>query len=227
MNQPDTTNEFVMTPPDQDEVRPFRISVPEADLDDLRRRVAATRWPDKETVADPSQGVQLETMQALARVWQTGHDWRKVETRLNSLPNFVTTIDGLDIHFIHVRSQHDDALPLIITHGWPGSVIEQLKIIDPLTNPTAYEGEARPTHFIWLFHPCPASGFSAKPTAPGWDPIRSRPLGSSLCGALGTPAMRAGRRLGECRYRADGAAVTSRAGGHSHQHAGNIARGHL
>jgi pimeloyl-ACP methyl ester carboxylesterase len=192
MNQTDTTNEFVMTPPDQDEVRPFRISAPEADLDDLRRRVAATRWPDKETVADPSQGVQLETMQALARVWQTGHDWRKVETRLNSLPNFVTTIDGLDIHFIHVRSQHDDALPLIITHGWPGSVIEQLKIIDPLTNPTAYGGSATDA-FHLVIPSLPGHGFSAKPTAPGWDPIRIASAWIELM-----------RRLGYTRYAAQG-----------------------
>src|SRR3954452_13990651 len=169
MNQTDTTNEFVMPPPDQDEVRPFHINVSEADLDDLRRRVAATRWPDKETVADPSQGVQLETMQALARTWQTGHDWRKVETRLNSLPQFLTTIDGLDIHFIHVRSQHEGALPLIVLHGWPGSVIEQLKIIEPLTNPTAY-GASAADAFHLVIPSMPGYGFSGKPATTGWGP---------------------------------------------------------
>src|SRR3954452_9069976 len=171
MNQTDTTNEFVMPPPDQDEVRPFHINVSEADLDDLRRRVAATRWPDKETVADPSQGVQLETMQALARTWQTGHDWRKVETRLNSLPQFLTTIDGLDIHFIHVRSQHEGALPLIVTHGWPGSVIEQLKIVEPLTDPTAY-GASASDAFHLVIPSIPGYGFSGKPTTTGWDSAR-------------------------------------------------------
>ncbi|HTA34899.1 MAG TPA: epoxide hydrolase N-terminal domain-containing protein [Solirubrobacteraceae bacterium] len=123
-------------------LRQFAIEVPEAALQDLRARVAATRWPDKETVADHSQGVQLATIQALARYWATDYDWRRCETRLNALPQFLTEIDGLDIHFIHVRSQHEDALPLIVTHGWPGSVIEQLKIIDPLTNPTAYGASA-------------------------------------------------------------------------------------
>ena len=123
-------------------IRPFRISVPEEQLTDLRRRIAATRWSDKETVTDPSQGVQLATIQKLARYWQTDHDWRKLEANLNALPQFVTEIDGLDIHFIHVRSKHDNALPLIVTHGWPGSIIEQIKIIDPLTNPTAHGASA-------------------------------------------------------------------------------------
>ena len=123
-------------------IRPFRISVPEEQLADLRRRIAATRWPDKETVTDPSQGVQLATIQELARYWQTDHDWRKIEAKLNALPQFITEIDGLDIHFIHVRSKHDNALPLIVTHGWPGSIIEQIKIIDPLTNPTAHGASA-------------------------------------------------------------------------------------
>src|SRR5918997_1541578 len=123
-------------------IRPFVVDVPEADLDDLRRRIATTRFPEKETVADQSQGTQLATTQALARYWATDYDWRKVEARLNSFPQFITEIDGLDIHFIHVRSQHADALPLIVTHGWPGSIIEQLKIVEPLTNPTAYGGSA-------------------------------------------------------------------------------------
>src|SRR3712207_1275468 len=123
-------------------IRPFRVDVPEEDLVDLRRRIAATQWPEKETVADESQGVPLATMQDLARYWATDYDWRKVEAKLHALPQFITEIDGLDIHFIHVRSKHEDALPLIVTHGWPGSIIEQLKIIDPLTNPTAHGGSA-------------------------------------------------------------------------------------
>ena len=124
-----------------DAIRPFSINVPEAELTELRRRINATRWPERETVTDASQGVQLATMQKLARYWATEYDWRKVEARLNALPQFITEIDGLDIHFIHVRSKHENALPLIVTHGWPGSIIEQLKIIDPLTNPTAHGGE--------------------------------------------------------------------------------------
>jgi hypothetical protein len=124
-------------------IRPFSSNVPEEELVNLRQRIAATRWPDRETVTDASQGVRLATTQALARYWATEHDWRKVEGRLNALPQFITEIDGLDIHFIHVRSKHEHALPLIVTHGWPGSVIEQLKIVDPLTNPTAH-GDAQP-----------------------------------------------------------------------------------
>src|SRR5262249_14248547 len=123
-------------------IRPFTVHVPQSALEDLRRRAAATRWPDRETVIDASQGVQLEKLQALVRYWATDYDWRKVEAKLNGLPQFVTTIDGVDVHFIHVRSKHENALPLIITHGWPGSVIEQLKIIGPLTDPTAYAGRA-------------------------------------------------------------------------------------
>jgi pimeloyl-ACP methyl ester carboxylesterase len=149
-------------------IRPFRVNVPEAQLVDLRRRIGATRWPDKETVTDASQGVQLATIQKLARYWQTEHDWRKIEARLNALPQFVTEIDGLDIHFIHVRSKHENALPLIVTHGWPGSIIEQLKIIDPLTNPTAH-GASASDAFDIVIPSLPGYGFSAKPTATGWD----------------------------------------------------------
>jgi pimeloyl-ACP methyl ester carboxylesterase len=152
-------------------VRPFQIHVPEEELVDLRRRIAATRWPDRETVSDESQGVQFATTQALARYWVTEHDWRKVEARLNALPQFITEIDGLDIHFIHVRSKHENALPLIVTHGWPGSVIEQLKIIDPLTNPTAH-GASAADAFHLVIPSLPGHGFSGKPTATGWDPIR-------------------------------------------------------
>jgi pimeloyl-ACP methyl ester carboxylesterase len=149
-------------------IRPFRFNAPEEQLVDLRRRIAATRWPDKETVMDPSQGVQLATMQKLARYWQTEHDWRKIEARLNALPEFMTEIDGLDIHFIHVRSKHENALPLIVTHGWPGSIIEQLKIIDPLTNPTAH-GAGASDAFDIVIPSLPGYGFSGKPTATGWD----------------------------------------------------------
>ena len=152
-------------------VRPFSIDIPEEELADLRRRIAAARWPDKETVPDPSQGVQLATIQELARYWGTDYDFRRLEAQLNALPQFITEIDGLDIHFIHVRSQHEHALPLIITHGWPGSVIEQLKIIDPLTNPTAH-GASASDAFDVVIPSMPGYGFSGKPTTTGWDPIR-------------------------------------------------------
>ena len=175
-----------------DAIRPFRINVPEEQLVDLRRRVKATRWPDKETVIDPSQGVQLATIQKLASYWQTEHDWRKVEARLNALPQFITEIDGLDIHFIHVRSKHDSALPLIVTHGWPGSIIEQLKIIDPLTNPTAHGGSASDA-FNLVIPSLPGHGFSGKPTAPGWTPV-------SIARAWATLM----QRLGYTRYVAQG-----------------------
>ena len=145
-----------------DNLRPFRFNASEEQLLDLRRRIAATRWPDRETVADNTQGVPLATMQDLARHWATDYDWRKVEARLNALPQFVTEIDGLDIHFIHVRSKHENALPLIVTHGWPGSVIEQLKIIDPLTNPTAH-GAGAGDGFDLVIPSMPGYGFSAKP----------------------------------------------------------------
>jgi pimeloyl-ACP methyl ester carboxylesterase len=152
-------------------IRPFRVSFPEAQLTDLRRRVKATKWPERETVADASQGVQLATTQALARYWASEHDWRKAEARLNSFPQFITEIDGLDIHFIHARSKHDNALPLIITHGWPGSVIEQLKVIEPLTNPTAHGASAADAFHV-VVPSLPGYGFSGKPTTTGWDPIR-------------------------------------------------------
>jgi pimeloyl-ACP methyl ester carboxylesterase len=151
-----------------DAIRPFHVNIPEAELNELRRRINATKWPERETVADASQGVQLATIQALAQYWGTDYDWRKVEARLNALPNFITEIDGLDIHFIHVRSKHENALPLIVTHGWPGSVVEQLKIVDPLTNPTAHG--ARPSDAFDLVIPSmPGYGFSGKPATTGWD----------------------------------------------------------
>ena len=152
-------------------IRPFEIGFPEADLIDLRRRVNATRWPERETVTDDSQGVPLQMMQELARYWATDYDWRKCEAKLNALPNFITEIDGLDIHFIHVRSRHEDALPLVVTHGWPGSILEQLKIIEPLTNPTAHGGSESDA-FHLVIPSLPGHGFSAKPTTTGWDPVR-------------------------------------------------------
>jgi pimeloyl-ACP methyl ester carboxylesterase len=152
-------------------VRPFRIDVPEEDLLDLRRRIADTQWPEKETVADESQGVQLAMIQELARYWATDYDWRKCEEKLNARPQFMTEIDGLDIHFIHVRSKHEDALPLIVNHGWPGSIIEQLKIIDPLVNPTAHGGSAEDAFHV-VIPSMPGYGFSGKPTSTGWGPER-------------------------------------------------------
>ncbi|HEY2585684.1 MAG TPA: epoxide hydrolase, partial [Tepidisphaeraceae bacterium] len=152
-------------------IRPFRVNAPEADLIDLQNRIRATKWPEREIVADDSQGVQLATMQALARYWAGNYDWRKCEARLNALPQFKTEIDGLDIHFIHVRSKHENALPMIVTHGWPGSVIEQLKVIDPLTNPTAH-GASGSDAFDLVIPSMPGYGFSGKPTATGWGPVR-------------------------------------------------------
>jgi pimeloyl-ACP methyl ester carboxylesterase len=152
-------------------IRPFRVTIPEAELVELRRRINATIWPEREIVADESQGVQLATMQKLARYWTTDYDWRKVEVKLNSLPQFITEIDGLDIHFIHVRSQHQDALPLIVTHGWPGSVIEQLKIIEPLSNPTVH-GASASDAFHLVIPSIPGYGFSGKPAETGWGPER-------------------------------------------------------
>src|SRR6202050_2901361 len=152
-------------------IRPFHINFPQEQLVDLHRRVKATRWPDKETIADHSQGVQLATVRHLADYWVTGHDWRKVEARLNALPQFITEIDGLDIHFIHVRSKHENALPVIVTHGWPGSIIEQLKIIDPLVNSTAHGGSASDAFHV-VIPSIPGYGFSGKPASTGWNPAR-------------------------------------------------------
>jgi pimeloyl-ACP methyl ester carboxylesterase len=173
-------------------IRPFTIKTPEAELETLRTRIAATRWPENETVADTSQGVQLETIQALARYWAKEHDWRKCEAKLNALPQFITKIDGLDIHFIHVRSKHPNALPLIVTHGWPGSVVEQLKIIDPLTNPTAHGGTASDA-FDVVIPSMPGYGFSGKPTTTGWDAPRIARAWTELM-----------KRLGYTRYVAQG-----------------------
>ena len=156
---------------DKNAMRPFHVNIPEAELTELRRRINATKWPERETVTDASQGIQLATIQALARYWATDYDWRKIEAKMNALPQFITEIDGLDIHFIHVRSKHENALPLIVTHGWPGSITEQMKIIDPLTNPTAHGGNASDA-FDVVIPSMPGYGFSAKPITTGWDPAR-------------------------------------------------------
>src|SRR6266852_4823115 len=197
-----TLNEMTMTgtvpqpatqaPVASEALRPFHAEVPQADLDDLRRRIAATRWPDKETVADQSQGAQLAKLQELVRYWGSGYDWRKAEAKLNALPQFVTKIDELDIHFIHVRSRHKNALPVIITHGWPGSVIEQLKVIGPLTDPTAHGGSADDA-FDVIVPSLPGYGFSGKPTGTGWDPDHIARAWAELM-----------KRLGYTRYVAQG-----------------------
>jgi pimeloyl-ACP methyl ester carboxylesterase len=173
-------------------IRPFKVHVPQAALDDLRHRIDATRWPDRETAADASQGVQLEKLQGLARYWATGYDWRKLEARLNGLPQFVTTIDGVDIHFIHVRSRQPNALPLIVSHGWPGSIVEQLKLIGPLTDPTAHGGKAEDA-FDVVIPSLPGYGFSGRPTGTGWDPDRIARAWAELM-----------KRLGYTRYVAQG-----------------------
>ncbi len=167
-----------------DAIRPFRVNVPETELTELRRRVKATRWPESETVTDATQGVQLATMQKLAHYWATDHDWRKLEARLNALPQFVTTIDGLDIHFIHVRSKNANALPVIIKHGWPGSIIEQLKVIGPLSDPIAHGGKAEDA-FDVVIPSLPGYGFSGKPTKPGWNPVSIAKAWATLMQRLG------------------------------------------
>jgi pimeloyl-ACP methyl ester carboxylesterase len=173
-------------------VRPFHFEASKDALSDMKKRVAAARWPDKETVSDASQGVQLATMQKLAQYWATEHDWRKCEAKLGATPQFITEIDGLDIHFIHVRSKHEHALPMIVTHGWPGSIIEQMKIIDPLTNPTAHGGAAADA-FHLVIPSLPGHGFSGKPTAPGWTPVTIARAWATLM-----------HRLGYTRYVAQG-----------------------
>ena len=199
-------------------IRPFRVNVPEPELADLRRRINATKWPDQEQVTDNSQGVRLATAQKLARYWATEHDWRKVEARINALANFITEIDGLDIHFIHVRSKHDNALPMIVTHGWPGSIIEQMKIIDPLTNPTAHGGSASDA-FHLVIPSLPGYGFSGKPTETRVEPGQHR---QGVGNADATPRLHkvrgAGWRLGQRRFRGDGSPATAGIAGHSHQY---------
>ena len=171
-------------PASSDAIRPFRINFPDSALVDLRQRIEDTRWPDKETVTDASQGVPLALMQKLARYWATEYDWRKIEARLKALPNFITEIDGLDIHFIHVRSKHKGALPLIVTHGWPGSIIEQLKIIGPLTDPTAYGGRAEDA-FDVVIPSMAGYGFSGRPASTGWGPERMARAWAVLMNRLG------------------------------------------
>jgi pimeloyl-ACP methyl ester carboxylesterase len=191
-------------PAEDNTIRPFEVSFPEAELTELRRRVNATRWPDRETVTDDSQGVRLATMQELVRYWGAGYDWTKCEENLNGLPQFITEIDGLDIHFIHARSRHEDALPMIVTHGWPGSIIEQLKIIEPLTNPTKHGASAEDAFHV-VIPSLPGHGFSAKPTTTGWDPARTARAWVELM-----------KRLGYTRFVAQGgdwgAAVTQAMG---------------
>ena len=169
---------------DKSALRPFRFEAPNDELADLRRRIKATKWPDPEQVPDASQGVQLATVRKLAHYWATEHDWRKCERKINALPNFLTEIDGLDIHFIHVRSKHDNALPMIVTHGWPGSIIEQMKIIDPLTNPTAHGGTTADA-FHLVIPSLPGYGFSGKPTKPGWNPVSIAKAWATLMQRLG------------------------------------------
>jgi pimeloyl-ACP methyl ester carboxylesterase len=169
---------------DKAAIRPFQFNFTDAELTDLRRRINATKWPDKEQVADASQGVQLATMQKLARYWGTDYDWRKGEVKLKAVPHFVTEIDGLDIHFIHARSKHENALPMIVTHGWPGSIIEQMKIIEPLTNPTAHGGTAEDA-FHLVIPSLPGYGFSGKPTKPGWNPVSIAKAWATLMQRLG------------------------------------------
>ena len=174
------------------EIRPFYVDVPDEAVEDLRRRIAATQWPEQETVPDQSQGVQLETIRKLARYWATEYDWRTCEAKLNALPQFITEIDGLDIHFIHVRSNHEDALPLIVNHGWPGSIIEQLKIIDRLTDPTAHDANESDAFHV-VIPSMPGYGFSGKPTSTGWGPERMGRAWAELM-----------KRLGYTRYVAQG-----------------------
>ena len=192
MAHPDTLHLYAVPQAATAEIRPFHVNFPEEQLADLRRRITTTHWPERETVSDATQGVQLVTMRKLARYWVTDYDWRKCEARLNDLPQFVTTIDGLDIHFIHVRSKNKNALPIIITHGWPGSIIEQLKVIGPLTDPVAYGGKAEDS-FDVVIPSLPGYGFSSKPTSPGWNPPRIARAWATLM-----------QRLGYTRYVAQG-----------------------
>ena len=195
---------MVERPADNTAIEPFTIDIPESQLEDLRARLAATRWPEKETVEDDSQGVPLALMQDLARYWATEYDWRKCEARLNALPNFTTEIDGLDIHFVHVRSKHEDALPIVVCHGWPGSVLEQLKLIGRLTDPSAHGASASDAFHV-VIPSMPGYGFSGKPTT---TRLGSRAHREGLRRAHEAPRLRAvrgaGRRLGRDRRRRDG-----------------------
>jgi len=192
MTQTTATQQSPEQVTDKTAIRPFQVNFPEEELTELRSRIKATRWPERETVTDQSQGVPLATVQKLAQYWATDYDWRKCEAKLKALPHFITEIDGLDIHFIHVRSKHEGALPLIVTHGWPGSIVEQLKIIDPLTNPTAH-GASASDAFDLVIPSMPGYGFSGKPTATGWGPERIAQAWAVLM-----------ERLGYTRYVAQG-----------------------
>ena len=204
-------------------IRPFHYRATNEELADLKRRVAATRWPERETVNDTTQGVQLATMQKLADYWANHHDWRRAEAQLFSYPNFITNIDGLDIHFIHVKSKHPNALPVIITHGWPGSIIEQLKIIGPLTDPTAYGGTAADA-FDVVIPSLPGYGFSGKTTDTGMGRAAHRQgVGRADEAARLHALRRAGRRLGQCDQRSDGASAAAGPARDPHQHVGDAA----
>src|SRR6188474_1977712 len=192
MTQPSVTRQDGKKAADKTAIRPFRVNVPDSELAEMRKRIDATRWPERETVTDASQGVRLATIQKLARYWASDYDWRKCEAKLNALPQFITEIEGLDIHFIHVRSKHDNALPLIVTHGWPGSIIELLKIVDPLTNPTAH-GASASDAFDLVIPSLPGYGFSGKPTTTGWDTPRIARAWTVLM-----------KRLGYTRFAAQG-----------------------
>jgi pimeloyl-ACP methyl ester carboxylesterase len=200
-------------------IRSFSANFPQEEIAELRRRITATRWPERETVTDASQGVKLATIQKLARYWGTDYDWRKCEAKLKALPQFMTEIDGLDIHFIHVRSKHKDALPLIVTHGWPGSIIEQLKIIEPLTDPTSHGGRASDA-FHLVIPSMPGYGFSGKPSTTGWGPERI----ARVARADETPRLRkircAGWRLGRAYRRPDGSRRASGIARHPYEYGG-------
>jgi pimeloyl-ACP methyl ester carboxylesterase len=192
MTETTATQRAIDQASDKTAIRPFHVNVPETELTELRRRINATKWPERETVTDATQGVQLATMQALARYWASEYDWRKVEARLNAYAQFITEIDGLDIHFLHIRSKYENALPIIVTHGWPGSVVEQLKIIDPLTNPTEHDGSASDAFHV-VIPSMPGYGYSGKPAAAGWGPERIARAWDVLM-----------KRLGYTRYVAQG-----------------------
>src|SRR5689334_11937735 len=208
----------VAQPTGDTSIRPFKYHATDAELADLKRRIKATKWPERETVNDDTQGVRLATMQKLADYWANHHDWRRAEAQIFSYPNFVTNVDGLDIHFVHVKSKHPNALPVINTHGWPGSIIEQLKIIGPLIDPTAHGGAAADA-FDVVIPSLPGYGFSGKPTSPGWGR-------TAHCQGVGgvdepdrlQPLRGPGRRLGKCDQRSDGVAAAARPACHPHQH---------
>jgi pimeloyl-ACP methyl ester carboxylesterase len=209
-----------MTKTEASAIRPFHVSFAEAELTDLRRRVSATRWPERETVTDATQGVQLATIQKLADYWGKDYDWGKCEAKLKALPHFITEIDGLDIHFIHVRSQHEHALPMIVTHGWPGSVIEQLKIIGPLTNPEAHGGHASDA-FHLVIPSLPGYGFSGKPSTAGWGPERIARTWTELMKRLGyTKYVAQGGDWGCAHHATHGRTSGTGLARHPHQRAG-------